>query len=412
MALLWVLSMSVLFATDAIAVGLRDVQASGNPGGMIEGQSAPVSPVTVEQTGNTPSAADPEPEQAESATLKKQAVHGVTRKRRKTSTSGTASTSLAGPTSRANVDVSDDVGSEQRTRRFGELSLSLSLTLSPPKNDSVKPVNPTLATDALQNEAIAKQKALDDLNVRIAAMERMLKGQQSQLSISTNSSTSGVADLHALSTGGGTASEVVSILGTGNEQSSQDMVAPVIQRASSNGPFRLFEMNWITQAIGLAVLLCAVPVLVWYRRHQATIEGMRGKSPALSDIDEKAASTHSSAVVQTTSPAGANVMKVPAHTEQKNQSILPPEYEMLEEAEIDLRFGHDKLAEEVLRDAIKVNPRNPQAYLTLLRIYVTREDNAAFHAVAQRMRSLGDESAWKKAAEMGRKLDPSNPIYR
>ena len=105
-------------------------------------------------------------------------------------------------------------------------------------------------------------------------------------------------------------------------------------------------------------------------------------------------------------------MKIPARAAQDAQPILLPEYELLEEAEINLRFGHDKLAEEVLKEAIKINPKNPHAYLILLRIYVAREDTAAFLAVGQRLKLLGDESAWKKAAEMGRKLDPDNQLYR
>lgn len=104
-------------------------------------------------------------------------------------------------------------------------------------------------------------------------------------------------------------------------------------------------------------------------------------------------------------------MKTPAYVEQKTQSILPPEYEMLEETDIYLRFGHDKLAEEALREAIKINPGNPQAYLTLLRICFSRKNSAAFLALARQLQALSDENIWAKAAEMGRNLDPANAFY-
>ena len=104
-------------------------------------------------------------------------------------------------------------------------------------------------------------------------------------------------------------------------------------------------------------------------------------------------------------------MKTPAYVEQKTQSIFPPEYEMLEEADIYLRFGHDKLAEEALREAIKINPRNPQAYLTLLRICFSRKDSAGFVALAKQLQPLSDENVWAKVAEMGRALDPANTLY-
>jgi pilus assembly protein FimV len=106
-------------------------------------------------------------------------------------------------------------------------------------------------------------------------------------------------------------------------------------------------------------------------------------------------------------------MKVPAVKEQKgmNVSSAPPEYDFLEEADIYLRFGHDKLAEEVLREAIKINPSNPHTYLTLLGIYESRGDAKGFAAVATEMKEVGDNADWQKAVEMGKRIDPANPLY-
>ena len=93
------------------------------------------------------------------------------------------------------------------------------------------------------------------------------------------------------------------------------------------------------------------------------------------------------------------------------ESLLPPEYEMLEEADIYLRFGNDKLAEVALKEAVKINPKNPQPYLKLLLIYFSRKDSAAFLAVAQQLKPLCDEITWSRVAEMGRGLDPNNALY-
>jgi pilus assembly protein FimV len=84
---------------------------------------------------------------------------------------------------------------------------------------------------------------------------------------------------------------------------------------------------------------------------------------------------------------------------------------MLEEADIYLRFGHDKLAEEALREAIRINPKNPQAYLTLSRLYSSRGDSLGFLALAKQLKPLCDESVWNTVAEMGRNLDPDNILY-
>jgi len=116
-------------------------------------------------------------------------------------------------------------------------------------------------------------------------------------------------------------------------------------------------------------------------------------------------------VVEPKLKVGEQSMKVPAYKEQKTEFTPPPEYDLLEEADIYLRFGHDKLAEEVLREAIKINPSNPHSYLTLLGIYDTRGDVMEFSALAHQLKAVGDDVAWKKVAEMGLKLDPGNKLY-
>jgi pilus assembly protein FimV len=53
--------------------------------------------------------------------------------------------------------------------------------------------------------------------------------------------------------------------------------------------------------------------------------------------------------------------------------------------------------------------------MKLLEIYANRQDTATFEATASELYSnLGDPDSpvWRKAAEMGRKLDPANPLYR
>ena len=83
------------------------------------------------------------------------------------------------------------------------------------------------------------------------------------------------------------------------------------------------------------------------------------------------------------------------------------------EADVYMAYGRDAQAEEILLDALKADSNRPAIYLKLLEVYSMRPDSKQFEAVAtdfySRTGGSGDE--WRKAAEMGRKIDPENPLY-
>ena len=147
-AQLWMLSVAVLFVANANASGSGDIQANGNPGGMDKAQIA----LRV---------AAPMPGETKPAAIKKPGVHNISGKK--------------------------------KIRSSDKLSLSLSMTLSIPGNEPVRPRNSTKTGEALQPDSIAKEKTLSVLSAQIAEMEQMIKAQQSQLGISTNQSDSRVA---------------------------------------------------------------------------------------------------------------------------------------------------------------------------------------------------------------------------
>ncbi len=296
------------------------------------------------------------------------------------------------------------------------LSLSLSMSLSNPGNASTQPGSPTNTSDAPQQGPAEKGKRLSALNAQIAEMEQMIQAQQSQLGMSTNPFYSSVATSGVLASS--TAGSLPGVSGVhqvnstlGNEQLKPMMGAPDANK-DAHGRVEWLKMSWTKPAFELGLtLLLAVTGLVWYRRYAKTArQWKRGSFQHLSDVHDPEL-VLPSAIAKTVLTVDEQAVKTSVNDEQKSQSVLPPEYEMLEEADIYLRFGHDKLAEEALRAAIKINPRNQQAYVRLLRIYFAREDSAAFQAVAQHLKSLEDGMAWEKATEMGRNLDPGNALY-
>lgn len=83
------------------------------------------------------------------------------------------------------------------------------------------------------------------------------------------------------------------------------------------------------------------------------------------------------------------------------------------EADVYLAYGRDAQAEEILLDALKVDGSRHAIYLKLLEVYVQRGDRRQFEVIATDLysRTGGDGADWQKAAGMGRKLDPENPLY-
>lgn len=83
------------------------------------------------------------------------------------------------------------------------------------------------------------------------------------------------------------------------------------------------------------------------------------------------------------------------------------------EADVYMAYGRDAQAEEILLDALKSDPSRTAIYLKLLEIYAQRNSAKQFESVATDLysRTGGKGDDWAKAAEMGRKLDPDNPLY-
>ena len=83
------------------------------------------------------------------------------------------------------------------------------------------------------------------------------------------------------------------------------------------------------------------------------------------------------------------------------------------EADVYMAYGRDAQAEEILQDALKADPGRAAIHLKLLEIYAQRRSTRQFETVASELfaRSGGQGRDWEKAAALGRRLDPENPLY-
>lgn len=84
------------------------------------------------------------------------------------------------------------------------------------------------------------------------------------------------------------------------------------------------------------------------------------------------------------------------------------------EADVYLAYGRDLQAEEILKEAMRSTPTRVAIHNKLLEIYAKRRDARAFEVVATEAFGLtqGQGPEWDRACELGKELDPSNPLYQ
>ena len=84
------------------------------------------------------------------------------------------------------------------------------------------------------------------------------------------------------------------------------------------------------------------------------------------------------------------------------------------EADVYLAYGRDLQAEEILKEALRTNPSRVAIHAKLMEIYAKRRDLKAFEVIAAEAFTLtsGKGPEWAYICELGRDLDPNNPMYQ
>ncbi|HQN65252.1 MAG TPA: FimV/HubP family polar landmark protein [Methylophilus sp.] len=84
------------------------------------------------------------------------------------------------------------------------------------------------------------------------------------------------------------------------------------------------------------------------------------------------------------------------------------------EAEVYMAYGRDAQAEEILKDAISKEPKRYELHLKLLEMYAASKNMSAFETVAGELYTTlgGQDPVWAKVAALGAQLEPNNPLYQ
>lgn len=83
------------------------------------------------------------------------------------------------------------------------------------------------------------------------------------------------------------------------------------------------------------------------------------------------------------------------------------------EADVYMAYGRDAQAEEILLEALKNEPSRHAIHVKLLEIYAQRKSVKQFETLATELyaQTGGKGADWEKASQLGRSVDPGNPLY-
>jgi pilus assembly protein FimV len=155
--------------------------------------------------------------------------------------------------------------------------------------------------------------------------------------------------------------------------------------------------------------LVAVPVVVLLLIGFAVVKlrGRRREAKSVTEEDAPAELDETESVVAT-APAFS-----PTSTSTGARVGETEEVDPLEEAEIFLAYGRDAQAEELLKEALETHPARFDIHAKLLEIYANRSDKAAFEALARDVQqgTGGEGEIWDRVVALGYSLDPENPRY-
>lgn len=96
-----------------------------------------------------------------------------------------------------------------------------------------------------------------------------------------------------------------------------------------------------------------------------------------------------------------------------SQLDMVNELDPVAEAEVYLAYGKDVPAEEILKEGLQQDPTRVAIHLKLLGIFAKRGDLKSFESMAREVAQIVDatSSEWAQLQEMGKSIDPSNPLY-
>jgi pilus assembly protein FimV len=162
----------------------------------------------------------------------------------------------------------------------------------------------------------------------------------------------------------------------------------------------------VPAAIGLIVVLLALAVFALVRARRRARQALAGdnQDPLFAPTTYLAGDAEADA---------ARAVAPASEAEALDQLGAMGDVDPVAEADVYLAYGRDRQAEEILLEGMRAMPHRLDIPAKLLEIHALRRDPDAFESLARRVHEVtgGVDDPWPRIAEMGRAVDPDNPLY-
>ncbi len=174
--------------------------------------------------------------------------------------------------------------------------------------------------------------------------------------------------------------------------------------------------NPLALAGGAGILAFIAAFVVARRRRSGKEEVPLNLGSTLTPQGGHSHSLTANSVFRSTGGQSVDTSHTPAQTDFSQAgpgSIDTDEVDPVAEADVYMAYGRDVQAEEILIEARQKDPKRYAIHLKLLEIYSNRKDLKQFETLATDLygETGGVGADWEKAAAMGLKLDPANPLF-
>ncbi len=175
--------------------------------------------------------------------------------------------------------------------------------------------------------------------------------------------------------------------------------------AGGSGLLDMLTSPLVLGSLGGVLLVALVGLNLSRRKRGAGSDQFKADDPMAANSLFGAAGGQS---VDTGATSTFNSSFIPAASQLDSNEVDP-----VAEADVYVAYGREEQAEDILKEALRLQPDRHAVRVKLLEIYSRRSDKASFNAVAQELhdRSGGSGDDWDRAAKMGKALDPTNPLY-